>query len=201
MNPRSRLDHSRPAILAAAAEVIRERGLENTSVADVAERAGTSAPSVLYWFASKGELLPIALTAAEENFYQQLDASLAGLDSARDRLVRLIEFATGKGDYEATLWIELWAKALRDEELAGIREQFDLRWRRRIAAIVSEGQDSGEFGPGDPEEVGLLLGSLMDGFDVQIALGDREGTADRARDLCLRVAGRELGCDFSPALR
>jgi AcrR family transcriptional regulator len=198
MSPRPRLDHvRRPAILAAAAEVIRERGLENTRVADVAERAGTSAPAVLYWFASKGELLTVALTAAEENFYEELDASLAELGSARERIVRLIESASGTGDYDATLWIDLWAKALRDEELAGIRLQLDSRWRETIAAIVRAGQEAGEFGPTDPDELALLLGSLLDGFSVQIALGDPAGTSERARELCLRLAGRELGCDLS----
>jgi AcrR family transcriptional regulator len=198
MSPRPRLDHvRRPAILAAAAEVIRERGLENTRVADVAERAGTSAPAVLYWFASKGELLTVALTAAEENFYSQLEASLAELGSARERLVRLIESASGTGDYDATLWIDLWAKALRDEELAAIRLQLDVRWRETIAAIVRAGQEAGEFGPADPDELALLLGSLLDGFSVQIALGDPTGTSERARELCLRLAGRELGCDLA----
>jgi AcrR family transcriptional regulator len=198
MSPRPRLDHvRRPAILAAAAEVIRERGLENTRVADVAERAGTSAPSVLYWFASKGELLTVALTAAEENFYEQLDARLAQLDSARDRLVALIESASGTGDYDAALWIELWAKALRDEELARIREQLDVRWRGSIAAIVREGQEGGEFGPTDPDQLAFLLASLLDGFAVQIALGDSTGTPERARELCLRLASDQLGCDLT----
>jgi AcrR family transcriptional regulator len=200
MSPRPRLDHvRRPAILAAAAEVIRERGLENTRVVDVAERAGTSAPSVLYWFASKGELLTVALTAAEENFYEQLEARLAQLGSARDRLVALIESASGTGDYDAALWMELWAKALRDEELAGIREQLDERWRGTIAGIVREGQEAGEFGPTDPDQLALLLGSLLDGFAVQIALGDGAGTPERARELSLRLAGAELGCDLTGA--
>ena len=85
---------------------------------------------------------------------------------------------------------------LRDEELAGVREQFDVRWRRTIAAIVREGQEAGEFGSVDPDELGLLLGCLLDGFAVQVALGDLEGTAERARELCLRVAGRELDCEL-----
>ncbi len=195
-----------PAILAAAVETIRERGLERTSVADVAERAGTNSSSVLYWLASKPELLTIALTAAEDSFYRELEADLAKLGTARERMVRLIEAATGWGDYEAALWIDLWSRALRDEELAGVREQLDERWRRTIAAVVSEGRRAGEFGRGDPDELGLLLGSLMDGFAVQIALGDKTGTPERARDLCLRVAGRELDCELcaserSPALR
>jgi AcrR family transcriptional regulator len=198
MSPRPRLDHvRRPAILAAAAEVIRERGLENTRVADVAERAGTSAPAVLYWFASKAELLSVALTAAEENFYEQLEVRLAELDSARDRIVAVIESASGTGDYDAALWMELWAQALRDDELARIREQLDERWRGTIARIVREGQEAGEFGPTDPDQLALLLASLLDGFAVQIALGDSAGTPERARELCLRLAGAELGCDLT----
>ena len=198
MSPRPRLDHvRRPAILAAAAEVIRERGLENTRVADVAERAGTSAPAVLYWFASKGELLTVALTAAEENFYEQLDASLAALGSGRERLVRLIESASGTGDYDATLWIDLWAKALRDEELAGIREQLDVRWRETIAAIVRDGQARGRVRADRPGRAGAAAG-----LAARRLLGaDRarrpDGTPERARELCLRLAGRELDCDLT----
>jgi AcrR family transcriptional regulator len=197
MSPRPRLDHvRRPAILAAAAEVIRERGLTHTRVADVAERAGTSAPAVLYWFASKAELVSVALTAAEENFYRELEEQLEDLDTARERMVALIESASGSGDYDATLWIDLWAKALRDEELAGVREQLDMRWRKTIARIVREGQESGEFGPADPDELALLLASLLDGLSVQIALGDAHGTPERARELCKRLIGTQLGCDL-----
>jgi AcrR family transcriptional regulator len=77
LSPRPRFDHvRRPEILAAAAQVIRERGLENARVADVADRAGTSAPSVLYYFASKAELLKEALTSAEERFYEELEREL-----------------------------------------------------------------------------------------------------------------------------
>ncbi|MGZ5356559.1 MAG: helix-turn-helix domain-containing protein, partial [Solirubrobacterales bacterium] len=51
MSPRPQIDHiRRPQILDAAAEVIAERGIAATRIADVAERAGTSAPAVLYWF-------------------------------------------------------------------------------------------------------------------------------------------------------
>lgn len=33
--------------------MIAERGVSGTRVADVAKRAGTSAPAILYWFGSK----------------------------------------------------------------------------------------------------------------------------------------------------
>ena len=58
MSPRPKVEHLRkPQIIAAAAEVLYERGLFDTRIGDIAERAGTSAPTILYYFESKDRLL------------------------------------------------------------------------------------------------------------------------------------------------
>jgi AcrR family transcriptional regulator len=195
MSPRPRLDHvRRPAMLSAAAEVIRERGLENARVSDVAERAGTSAPSVLYYFETKAELLKEALTSAEQEYYDELKRELAGIESARERLVRIVSDWAGDGDYDASLWMELWARALRDPELAATRAELDVRWRRAIADVVEYGQERGEFGHVQPDGFAMLLSSLLDGLSVQIALKDEAVTPRRARELTLAFADKELGC-------
>jgi AcrR family transcriptional regulator len=195
MSPRPRLDHvRRPAMLSAAAEVIRERGLENARVSDVAERAGTSAPSVLYYFETKAELLKEALTSAEEEYYDELERELDGIESARGRLARIVAGGAGDGDYDASLWMELWARALRDPELASTRAELDGRWRRAITDVVQYGQERGEFGDVQAEDFAILLSSLLDGLAVQIALKDDEVTARRARELSLAFAEKELGC-------
>ena len=201
MSPRPRMAHlRRPAILAAAAEVIRERGLENARVADVADRVGTSAPSVLYYFASKAELLKEALTSAEERYYVELERDLQEIESARERLVRIVGGGASEGDYDAALWMELWAKALRDPDLAATRAELDGRWREAIADVVRYGQERGEFGPADPESFAALLASLLDGLAVQIALEDEEVTPARAEALSLAFAERELGCELTTAV-
>jgi AcrR family transcriptional regulator len=138
LSPRPRLDHvRRPELLEAAATVIRRRGLVNARVADVAEEAGTSPPSVLYYFSSKSELLNEALTSAEERFYEELAARIDGIESAVERLGVIVDSGAGEGDYDAALWMELWAGALRDPELAATRAELDGRWRRTIAEVVS----------------------------------------------------------------
>ena len=128
MSPRPSTAHlRRPAILTAAAEVISERGVQNTRISDVAERAGTSAPGVLYWFPTKDELLAEALQFADERFYAGLTEELAGLGSARERLGRMVELWPADGDGETVLWMELWVRALRDPRLAATREELDRR--------------------------------------------------------------------------
>lgn len=201
MSPRPRLDHvRRPELLEAAANVIRRRGLGNARVTDVAEEAGTSAPSVLYYFSSKAELLNEALTSAEERFYVELAARIDGIESAVERLAVIVESGTADGDYDAALWMELWAQALRDPKLAETRAELDGRWRGTIADVVRYGQERGEFGPTDPERFAVLMGSLLDGLAVQIALRDPEVTPERVRELAVKVAERELGCTLADAV-
>ena len=85
----------RQQILEAAVEVIVERGVCKARIADVAERGGTSAPLVLYYFESKDRLLNEALTFAEDRFFLAIFAEMTDLETASERLVRLIELTCG----------------------------------------------------------------------------------------------------------
>ncbi len=196
MSPRPSTAHvRRPAILSAAAEVISERGIHNTRISDVAERAGTSAPGVLYWFPSKDELLAETLNFADDRFYEGLTDELGALGSASARLTRLIELWPAPDDGETVLWMELWVRALRDPTLADTRERLDRRWRETIAEIVREGQEAGEFAEGDADGLALVLGALLDGFAIQLALADPAVSTDVVRRHCLRLAMRGVEHD------
>ena len=195
MSPRPQIDHIRkPQLLAAAAEVIAERGFAATRVADVAERAGTSPPGVLYWFDSRDELLAEALSFAERSFHEGLATELAALDDPAAKLATLIDRSVGGDDW--VLWMELWTRALRDPDLAASRQRLDDRWRAQIAGIVADGQAAGEFAGDDPERVALELASLMDGLAVQVALEDAAVTPEVMRSTCLEVAERLVEADL-----
>ncbi|MDQ4005928.1 MAG: TetR family transcriptional regulator [Actinomycetota bacterium] len=186
----------RSEILEAAVDVIAERGICETRIADVARRAGMSAALVLYYFDSKDRLLTEALTHAEDRFYLSAFHDLNSAPRAADRLVRLIDRSfPARGGEDAgdwKLWIELWSRALRDPEVARKREALDRRWRETIAGVVREGQREGDFADVDAEAFALRFASLMDGLAIQAVLGDPEGGADTVRDICLEMAAREL---------
>jgi AcrR family transcriptional regulator len=200
MAGRPRLSRRRRVeILEAAAEVIAERGLCDTRVADVARRAGTSAALVLYYFASKDRLLTEALTDAEDRFYLETFHQLTGLDGARARLEFLIDrsFPDRHGDSEMLgdwqLWFELWSRAVRDPQVARKREALDRRWRMTIAEVVREGQRSGEFGDVDADRFALQLACLIDGLAIQAILRDPEAGPDAIRNAAMDMADRGLG--------
>ncbi len=198
MTPRPQIDHvRRPQLLEAAAAVIAERGIAATRIADIAERAGTSPPAVLYWFKSKDELLAEALTVQEERFYGQLTDRMAALSSPRDKLRLILE--TSADEYDWTLWMELWTRALRDSSSRAARSRLDERWRSQIAAVIREGQRAGEFGEADPDDVALVLSSLIDGLAVQVTLGDPSVTKERMLERALEIAESLLDCELGAA--
>lgn len=185
--------------LEAAVEVIGERGLCETRVADVASRAGLSPALLLYYFGSKDNLLIEALTYSEDRFYLTSFHQLSGINDARVRLVRLIDLAVppdnSRGDVTGdwTLWVELWTRALRDEDAAVKRAALDRRWRTTIADIVREGQRSGDFSRAvDPDEFALAIAALMDGLVIQMLLDDPDIDAIKMRRLCLESAMGQL---------
>ena len=193
MSPRPAIDHIRkPQILRAAAEVITERGLAATRISDVAERAGTSAPAVLYWFESRESLLTEALTADEVEFAAGLEARLAELSSARQRLLGILRETAEKVDL--SLWIELWSRSLHDPESGAGRRRLDVGWREQIASVVAEGQASGELDPDlDAMDFAIKLAALMDGLSVQVTLADPDISAERMLEICTEFAELQLG--------
>jgi AcrR family transcriptional regulator len=196
MSPRPQVDHIRkPQILKAAGEVIARKGVEATRIADVAEAAGTSPSSVIYWFESRDELLAAALTFYEDTFYEELTARLADLADPRDKLVALIDSAVGGQDW--VLWMELWIRALRDRELAAARQELDERWRSEILNILNAGLAYGVFETDtDTERATLELAALIDGLAVQVALGDGAVSPDHMRTICIDVAERILAVEL-----
>ncbi|MGH2869822.1 MAG: TetR/AcrR family transcriptional regulator [Solirubrobacteraceae bacterium] len=200
MSPRPKVDHLRkPQIIAAAAEVLYERGLFDTRIADIAERAGTSSPTILYYFESKDRLLAQAVGLADRDFYERLSTGQGKLEHASERLVHLIEQTSlgpgGLNDY--TLWMEIWVRARRDPSVRRSYFRLDRRQRALIAEIVRDGQRDGEFSAdADPEDFALVLSGLLDGLGVQVTLGQPDVSPVRMLQRCLALASRELGCEL-----
>jgi AcrR family transcriptional regulator len=207
MSPRRKLsDARRRQILKAAVQVIAEKGLCDTGIKDVADQAGTSPALVIYYFGTKDALLAEALAFADEHFYAQTAEAVAGMASARDRLVELVRCSCSVGEAdddfdEWVLWLDLWARAAHKPDVARDRQAMDQRWRTTIGEIVRQGQAAGEFAPVDAAAFALRLAALIDGLAVLVVLKDPEVSRERMFDLCMETSASELGFPWTAADR
>jgi AcrR family transcriptional regulator len=200
MSPRPRVDHLRkPQIIAAASEVFYERGMLDARIGDIAKRAGTSSPTILYYFESKDRLFEEVVDQNDREFYARLTEGQARHDRASEKLVHLIEQSSLAPDKisDYTLWMEFWVRARRDLRVRENYFRLNRRERDLIAEIVREGQASGEFtGGADPEEFAMAISALMDGLGVQVTLREPSVTPERMLARCLAFASAELGCEL-----
>ena len=88
-------------------------------------------------------------------------------------------------------------RALRDPSMRESRQRLDDQWREQIAAVIADGQGSGDFGGPSPERAALELAALIDGLAVQVALGDRLVTPELMRSTCIEVAERLLEVELA----
>ncbi len=185
-------------MLVAAAELIAERGLAQTRIADVAQRVGTSPALVVYYFDTKDNLLTEALRYSEAGFYRAVEALLDQPSLVGERLAKLVELtltveSQGEVDGQWGLWFELWSEAFRHPELAEDRCALDEQWRSIIRRVVQAGIDAGDIAPLDVDTFAITWAALLDGLSVQVALADKVVTTEVARRVALDFARRELG--------
>ena len=188
-------EERRRRILAAAVEVLKEKGFAGARIADVAAVAGTSPALVVYHFATLDGVLAEALSSVEDDFYDDLEDALPSSATAVERLRVMGELGcdTGPAVGNWSLWMEVWVRALRDGQARDLRRGLDTRWRQMLRDVVDAGLAEGSFTCSDPDGAVVRLAALMDGLAVQVALHDPDVPEARMTTLWLDAAASELG--------
>jgi AcrR family transcriptional regulator len=188
----------RPEILATAVDLVREQGLSNVRVVDVAARAGTGPTSVIYHFASKHQLFEQAVTNADAAFHAVLRPELAALESGVERLAWLIVRSSHS---EWPLWMDTWLFARQSAEMRTAELGFEERWCGLIAETIRHGQARKEFRLGDAEEVAIRLAAITEGLAVHMVLQHPGRTREHYVASGLKAAALELACEYSALQR
>ena len=197
-------DQRREQMLRAALEVISERGYPETRIADVAERIGISPALVIYYFKTKDHLLTEAIRFAEDSWYGSGQRRMAVLPTAVAKLEEIVAMsclpeADPGPEYSWLIWLDFWAQAARNAEVAAVRQKSDERWREQIRSLAAEGQQAGEFSGVDPDTFAIHLSALLDGLAIQMALEDPVIDQVTAFELSMRFAADQLGFEWAPS--
>ena len=197
-------DQRREQMLHAALEVIAERGFPDTRIADVAERTGISPALVIYYFKTKDQLLTEAIRYSEDTWYAEGQRRMASMPTAAGRLEEFVAMsclpeADGEPHSSWLLWLDLWAQAARNPEVASVRQKFDERWRDTITvAGAGPGQEAGEFAAVDAETSRSRCRRCSTGSPIQIALEDPVVDPVRAFELSMQFVADQLGFRLDP---
>ena len=176
----------RRLILEAARQCILERGLSATTVREIATLADVSIGTITYHFASVDEILAEVLRDSSKRFTERVVSEARTLPGAMQRLEFLID--TDLPDSEASiaqfrLWLEYWARAIHDQQLAVVHSERHSFERGVIEAIIKEGIASGEFVATDASAVAAEFLGLLEGLGLQVCLGDVQMPVESARRL------------------
>ena len=118
--------------------------------------------------------------------------------SLRDRLESLVRMTcVPDGDDQIPgawgLWFDLWSQAFRHPLVAKDRLELERRWRSTIEGVVRDGITAGEIDDVDAEDFAVTWAVLLDGLSIQVALDDPIVDSERAVDIAMTFAERELG--------
>ncbi|MEU8322313.1 TetR/AcrR family transcriptional regulator [Nonomuraea sp. NPDC048881] len=97
---RARGADKRRRLMAAAARVLHEQGVERTTIADIAEAAGVPVGNVYYYFKTKDELVLAALSE-HAGHLAELTAELDRLPDPRARLKAMVDAWVSQRDIAA----------------------------------------------------------------------------------------------------
>ena len=129
-------EQTRESLLKAASKLFCRRGLEGTSIDQIAEAAGYTKGAFYANFKSKEELFLVMLDEKFAHELERIDQSLPGADDpdleAREAAAEYIHFASG--DEWPRLYFGFAAHAARNEEF---REELATRQRAMRDRLVS----------------------------------------------------------------
>lgn len=181
MPPRSiDKDQRRKQVALAALDLFAEKGLESTSITEIAERAGIGKGTVYEYFASKEELIFNAFTVWLENMMgPELEELLLSIKDPAERFrkcVQVIMEAFITDERTVRILLMMFQMMLKDEQVflqnATFQKLFQTT-RKLFIDTLLEGVSQGSFKPEiarDAEKIAINLLAYLDGIAVHYLL-------------------------------
>ena len=191
----------RDAIVAAALEVARRKGLAATTVRDVAAEMDTSSGLIHHYFESMDEVLALAFARVAEADLARSVAEMAAADGPVAALAAFFRtYAPADADWAFQLWLDAWAEAARRPAIQATSRRLNLEWQTLLERTIRSGVAEGQFTAPNPEAAAWRILSLVDGLSLQVVAhgttigrGDVGSWAATAAELELGLPAGALG--------
>ncbi|MFL6158876.1 MAG: TetR/AcrR family transcriptional regulator [Marmoricola sp.] len=184
-------------LLEAAAELVVDRGIEGTSLAEIGRRAGYSHGMVHQRFGSKDALIERLTEQAVTMFSSSTVAAVGdarGAPAVRAVAENYLDLVHGP-DPIARVHLLLWSEAIASgSERRPYRVTWDRLLRSSLAAMITAGVEDGTVRPSvDPESAAVIIVGVLRGVALQLMMDPEAGSVPAARAAVLEHLERMLG--------
>lgn len=170
---------TRELLLESAAALFAERGVNGTSVEQIAERAGFTRGAFYGNFADKHELVRELLQRRTEQELAEVRALSAADDDGFEHLREWNRDRTEHLEQWLALRLELLLHALRHPEVRpALAAREDLARDAHAQALAARFRARGVPPPADPQQLALIVHALEDGLLLQRMLAPDRLPAD-----------------------
>jgi AcrR family transcriptional regulator len=180
-------EHSRAAILDAAAQLATVEGIEGLSIARLADVVGMSKSGLFAHFGSKEELQLATVEAASAVFAAEVSRPAANALTGHERLRRLIDgylrylaedtFMGGCFFASVLAEVDMRPGRVRDRLVAFLGD-----WLQQLEQAVRDAQEEGALDPHeDPEQLVFEIEALLMYANAQHVVSRDEEPVERAR--------------------
>jgi TetR/AcrR family transcriptional repressor of bet genes len=178
-------------LIDAALDCIGSLGLRDTTVSDVARRAGMAVGSISQYFASKEQLFTAALAELSDEFEGACREHVgrAGSDPAnRLRAFVLTYFEPSICQRrKVAVWFAFWGEVKARPQYRAVCAGHDQRHDEALEALCRALLGEGRSPAGEPAAIATLIAAMCHGLWLELLTGtERLGRADLAR---LALAG------------
>jgi AcrR family transcriptional regulator len=177
MPRRSIEDIRKEEIISAFFKVIAEKGLAGASTREIATVAGCSHGILRHYFGNKDGLIQNAVDFLMDDYMAEFKRGAATHTSAMDQIKYLFEvFSVEKFDMELSrAWIEIFIFSKTHAAIAKTFQEFYRTVKGKIADIIRQGIEAGEFRSLDPTITANMIFSCLDGT-LFLAVVDTDNT-------------------------
>jgi TetR/AcrR family transcriptional repressor of bet genes len=186
----------REQIHRAAAEVIAARGLDRTTIREVAQVAGVSTGTVNHYFKNRLDMLLQTLVYVSEKFQTSWAGVLAAAQPGMDRFSKFCELSVSlEPEDEAgwKVWIAAWGEATRSgevRELVAVRRRL---FQQMIAGVLSDLPGLESRTNEEIAELSSEVDAYVNGWGLWQITGETRLDPARLKDALLSVVGIRSG--------
>jgi len=180
----------RDELISAAAQAVLQHGAAGMKLADIAQEAGLTSASVLYYYPDVRDLFSAVFEHGSLEYCLRREEHVSGAPSPTEKLDECIRSGVprpGATEEASRILYELMPVVLRNQAAAAQYATFIERQTALYEAILEEGQAAGDFQlVATPKELARNFVALEDGYGINVLTGVI--TADEEEEALIRYA-------------